>query len=94
MKIMKSKLIFIMLFMTNVDCATWRIFLLAGLALSTVLRLCFFRQVFFNSDTAVGLRGRVSKVPCITLAFSSTFIMSISVNSCGSLQYHCMFWNY
>ena len=49
-------------------------------ALSTVLRLCFFRKVFLKSDTAVALRTSLTKVPCITLEFSSTFVISFSVN--------------
>ena len=86
MKIIKGKLIFRMLFMNNVDYPTWRIFLWLIWALSAVLRLCFFRKVFLKSDTAVALRRSVSKVSCIIVVFSSTFIMSISMNSCGSAK--------
>ena len=50
---------------------------------------CMF--CFLKSDTAVALRRSVSIFPCLTIVFSSTFIISISVKWCGSLQYHRMF---
>ena len=36
--------------------------------------VCFFRKASLKSDTAVALRRSVSKVPCKTLVFSSTFM--------------------
>ena len=53
--------------------------------------VCFFRKVILKSDTAVALRRSISLIPCIIVVFSSTFIMSISVNWRGSLHNHRMF---
>ena len=94
MKIIKGKWIFIMLFLTSVDSNMTDIFLgCVGLwaPYSDYCMVCFFCKVFKRSGTAVALRRSVSKVPCITLVFSSTFIMSISVIWCGSLHFHQMF---
>ena len=54
--------------------------------------VCFFRKAFLKSDTVVALRRRISLIPFITVVFSSTFMMSISVNWCSSLHFHRMFW--
>ena len=83
-----------MLFLTSVDCTIWRISFWLVWALNAVLRLLHglpFRKAFLKSDTAVTLRGRVSKVLCITLVFKSIFMMNISAYSCGTLQNHRMF---
>ena len=95
MKIIKGKWIFITLFLTSVDSnmadicmacfVVWALY-------SDYCMVCFFGKTFFKSDTTLSLRRSLSKVPCITLVFSSTFMMSISVNWCGALQNHWMFW--
>ena len=72
MMIIKSKWIFIMLFMNNVDYPTWRIFLWLVWALGAVLS---FLKIWHSGCL---------KEKCIIAVFSSTFIMSIYVNSCGS----------
>ena len=51
-----------------------------------IARFAFSVNLKKKSDTAVTLRRSISLIPCITLVFSSTFMMSISVNRCGSLQ--------
>ena len=96
LKIIKGKWIFIMLFLTFVDYTTWRISVFSCFGLwalySYYCMLWFFCKAFLKSETAVALRRSLCKVPCITLVFSSIFmIMSISVNWCGSLQNHRMF---
>ena len=61
MKIIKGKLIFIMLFLTNVDSKIVDI----CLAWAPYSDYAFSVKVFFKSDTAVALRRSVSKVPYI-----------------------------
>jgi hypothetical protein len=79
-KIIKGKGIFIRLFRISVDsnmadkCICF---------LSAVLRLLhglLFRKVVLKSVTAVALRRSIATTPCVTLVFSTTFMMSISVN--------------
>ena len=82
----KGKWIFIMLFLTSVDSNMADISLACLSLYSDYCMVCFFGKAFLKSDTAVALRRTLSKVPSITLVFSSTFIMSISVNWCGSAK--------
>jgi hypothetical protein len=67
-----------MLFLTSVDYTTWWISVwLVFVSESCTQIIAWF--AFLKTDTAVALRRSLSKVPCITLVFSSTFMMSISV---------------
>jgi hypothetical protein len=66
-----------------VDYTTWRIsvWLVLVSERCTQIIACFaFSAKFCLNLTSVPLRRSLSKVPCIRLVFSSTFMMSISVN--------------
>ena len=95
MKIIKGKFIFIMLFLTLCWLQNMADICLGCFGLwelySDYCMVSFFGTAFFKSDTLVALRRSLPKVPCITLVFSSTFMMSSSVNWCGSLQNQRMF---
>ena len=84
-KIIKGKWIFMVLFLTKLT-TKWQICLWMFCALSVVLRLCFFRKVFFKSDTAVALRRSLYLILWITLIFYQCLLWEF-------LQNHGMFWN-